>query len=420
MIIALMLTMIACASKTQTWTQIPSPSSTGGVVDVSFVGNICYAAFNNLGVIKSTDDGATWFNTAAWPNTNGTTGVTAVSFISPTVGWSTYNYAQYIYKTTDGGASWFGDKALEFGYGPTIIRMLSPSIGLAANKNYYYNNSTWVSGGSSFQINASGMCVVSTVQTPQNLNYTTMVVTVSGSGISRTTTNGTPFGTNGSNVFTVAGATFMDVNLQNDSVGYAVGNSGLVYKTVNCNCKSTVTPTWTQIPLFTNADLKSVCVKGDTVLVGGSYLDANYNRTAVAAMSTDAGQTWTVWDKNTTPMLVSKTIHKVCFNSKGLPFIFCDFGLIMRLDPGSATQVSEAKTVNSETKVTCSNGVMRTESARRTTVSLYDMSGRIVKTSQAETGVTETELDVPNGIYVAVATDGEGNATTSKICVARR
>ncbi len=218
-------------------------------------------------VMKSTDAGATWTEfTAALPENAGTS-LYGIRFRDENIGWVHPINSATLYETTDGGQT-FSARALEHIFDGQEIQSLStdtlyaPGSGFSNRILYTYDfGRNWISVRLDGVVNVGDLYM---------LDGHTGFCTGGASAVVKTTDNWQTH----SRLDDQTGGNVNDIAFYNDTVGIAVGSSGLIKRTADG------ARTWQAMSRPSAADLAYVLLIDSAIILCNNYI------------SHDSGQTW--------------------------------------------------------------------------------------------------------------------------------
>ncbi|MFH1683447.1 MAG: YCF48-related protein [Candidatus Margulisiibacteriota bacterium] len=278
----------ATAFAATTWvsqtSNLPSVASTGGLRDVFFIdANTGIAVGSDEIIVKTTDGGGSWTKRSA-TGTGATFECNAVHFPSSDVGYVAGSQSSdgVVLKSTDGGDFWSTAYIIVAATTVQDVFFIDDDIGWICGNTSNPVFKT-VDGGTNWTIKTTGM---DTTKTYYGVFFTSSSVgwVVGQSGLIYKTTDG---GDNWSAQTSGTVNTLNDVFFTNSSNGWVVGDSGTILKTTNGGT------TWTSETSGTANNLNAVHFP--SVSIGWAVGDSG-----VILSSTDGGDTWSTETSGTT------------------------------------------------------------------------------------------------------------------------
>ncbi|MGX7667737.1 VPS10 domain-containing protein [Flavobacterium pedocola] len=281
-----------------TWTplsdQLPQIGVSGIVVDHTNANTIYIATGDkdasdtySIGVLKSTDGGATWNTTGlTFANTTTYAGDIIMNPTNPNMLWVATNVG--LYRTTDGGTTWTNEQAGNFAQGTIRVKPGDPNTVYATSNNRFYRSTN---AGDTFTAITSTPLPANSGRllldvTPANSNYVYLLSATTGGGfqgIYKSTDGGTSW-------VKTSGTTDVFESTQSwYDLAFAVSDTNAdelytgclnVWKSLNGGTAVTKVNNWSApaSPAYTHADIHFLRFYGGKLFAGtdgGIYVSQN-------------------------------------------------------------------------------------------------------------------------------------------------
>lgn len=377
------------------WVQQNS-TTTASLNDIYCVSSdTCYVAGNGT-LLKTTDGGTVWFLQNS--GINGAEPLQAVWCINENI---CFTGEANLYKTIDGGNSWvikstpLTSIASIFFVNDSVGYATAPGGGQIVRTTDAGETWNW-----SVIIGPTGG-VSAVYFTDENIGYA--VEYFFPDGRIWKTING---GSNWTQMYVETGILLSDMVFPNDSVGFAVGQTGTIIKTTDYGNN------WTsQISGTTNPLTAIHCVDADTCYAAGAQ--------SMIVKTTDGGNNWQPDTAGITTTVLWDGMH---FPNADVGYVAGNGGEIFKR--GTSTSVieftNEQAKVNiypnpfSETATIYLNSVIS-----KNTFELYDLAGRKIKEMQLNNTTTKLERnDLTTGMYIYRITNGGVLLAAGKVIIA--